>query len=327
MMKAVVNHSFVIWKQPNKKDCFYLKHQEIGNENFVIQAFDSNESPIQLIGEINAINPIEIEHLIENINLNHYQNSDHCSSQNEFIKQIEETLLNLNNNQVEKAVISRCVFKEKNHQLSRVFNLLCENYKDAFIYLFYINEDLCMIGASPETLLMSDKENLYTEALGGTKQENGFSDKEIEEHQTIVHYIESNLKQLNFSYKKSDLNIKKAGPVEHFNTQFSIEIKSKFEHNSLLKKLHPTPAVCGFPVGKSLEIIKEIEKHQRSFYAGYLGPIYIDESFYFAVNLRCAQVFNNGYLMYSGVGINSQSVPEKEWEETENKLKTLLNCI
>ena len=61
MMEAVVNHSFVIWKQPNKKDCFFLKHQQNGKENFVIKAFDSNESPIQLTGEINAINPLEIE--------------------------------------------------------------------------------------------------------------------------------------------------------------------------------------------------------------------------------------------------------------------------
>lgn len=326
-MEAVVNHSFVIWKQPNKQDCFYLKHQMGGKDSFVIQAFDSNVSPIQLQGEINYINPLEIKHQLDNIILNQYQNSEHCSSKNEFIKQIEQTIYSLKLNQVEKAVISRCVFKEKNNQLHNVFYSLCEKYKDAFVYLFYINNDLCMLGASPETLLMYDKKNIITEALGGTKQINGYSNKEIEEHHTIVHYIESNLKKLNFNYIKSELGIKNAGPVEHFNTQFVIELKNKYDHNQLINTLHPTPAVCGFPVNKSLEIIQTVEKHQRDYYAGYLGPMFQDDSFYLAVNLRCAKVFNNGYLMYSGVGINSHSVPEKEWEETENKLKTLLNCL
>ncbi len=33
------------------------------------------------------------------------------------------------------------------------------------------------------------------------------------------------------------------------------------------------------------------------------------------------------YILYSGGGITARSVPEEEWEETNNKARTLLSAI
>ena len=43
----------------------------------------------------------------------------------------------------------------------------------------------------------------------------------------------------------------------------------------------------------------------------------------FYVNLRCAQIINNKALVYVGGGITKDSDPEKEWNETVNKTKTI----
>jgi isochorismate synthase len=45
------------------------------------------------------------------------------------------------------------------------------------------------------------------------------------------------------------------------------------------------------------------------------------------VNLRCAQIINDRIYLYLGGGFTADSIPEKEWEETENKSKTLLDLL
>ena len=54
-----------------------------------------------------------------------------------------------------------------------------------------------------------------------------------------------------------------------------------------------------------MQLISEIEKQERRYYAGYLGPI----------------------QLYVGGGITPASDPENEWEETCTKADTLLNLI
>ena len=87
----------------------------------------------------------------------------------------------------------------------------------------------------------------------------------------------------------------------------------------VLNAIHPTPAVGGNPLNASLDLIRNLEAHKRSFYCGYLGLEQSDQSSYF-VNLRCMQVHSDGCTLYAGGGITAESDPEKEWEETTAKL-------
>jgi isochorismate synthase len=45
------------------------------------------------------------------------------------------------------------------------------------------------------------------------------------------------------------------------------------------------------------------------------------------VNLRCGQIIGDELYLYLGGGFTAESDPEKEWEETENKSKTLLDLL
>ena len=45
------------------------------------------------------------------------------------------------------------------------------------------------------------------------------------------------------------------------------------------------------------------------------------------VNLRCMQVLENKVKVYVGGGITSRSVPDKEWQETLDKSRTMLNIV
>jgi isochorismate synthase len=95
----------------------------------------------------------------------------------------------------------------------------------------------------------------------------------------------------------------------------------------MLQLLHPTAAVCGMPLEPSLAFLKENEGYDREFYAGYLGPVNINNNTNLFVNLRCMKLLDKKALLFAGAGITIDSLPEKELEETEIKFSTLLNVI
>jgi isochorismate synthase len=96
---------------------------------------------------------------------------------------------------------------------------------------------------------------------------------------------------------------------------------------TMLQLLHPTSAVCGMPLDKSLEFLKLHEGYDRSFYAGYLGPVNVNNNINIFVNLRCMQLMDHQAQLYAGAGVTIDSIPEEEFEETEMKFNTLLNVI
>ena len=105
-------------------------------------------------------------------------------------------------------------------------------------------------------------------------------------------------------------------------TGFSVQSHSPALDLELLKHLHPTAAICGLPFQAAYDFIQTEEGFDRNYYAGYLGFRHGND-FNFYVNLRCAEIFNNGALLFAGAGINKDSDPDCEWNETNEKLDTL----
>lgn len=96
----------------------------------------------------------------------------------------------------------------------------------------------------------------------------------------------------------------------------------------LVRRLHPTPAVCGFPQRESEVWIKENETFDRKLYAGWLG--YVNSSakeLDLYVALRCGQLYPTSITCYAGCGVNLGSDPETEWKETEFKLGMLADVV
>jgi len=85
--------------------------------------------------------------------------------------------------------------------------------------------------------------------------------------------------------------------------------------------------VCGMPLEKALEFLKENEGYQREYYSGYLGPININKESHLFVNLRCMQIFANKIRLYAGAGVTADSVADQEWIETEMKMLNLERII
>ena len=172
----------------------------------------------------------------------------------------------------------------------------------------------------------------HTMALAGTQRDLGLSldkvswaNKEIEEQSIVERYFQRILQNRNISFQKSKRKTVKAGNVLHLRTDFTFNPQGKVYE--LVSDLHPSPAVCGMPKQSAKEFIIQNEPHTRDYYCGFLGPVNLHQETNLYVNLRCMQVLKDYFALYVGGGILPDSDPEKEWEETEMKAKTLSSVI
>ena len=89
----------------------------------------------------------------------------------------------------------------------------------------------------------------------------------------------------------------------------------------------PAGTVSGAPKIRAMEIIDELEKSKRKMYAGSIGYFSANKNFDTCIALRTALIKNNKFYIQSGAGIVADSKPEKEYQETVNKAKALINSL
>jgi isochorismate synthase len=288
----------------------------------------------------NTITPLQLQSLLalSSISLNGAgQICPQETRKEEFIDQIEQTIREIKAGVYEKVVLSRVKIVQGDYTpyLADIFDILCGSYDNAFIYLFRINGH-CWVGATPEPLICTKENDLITVSLAGTRSYNianldinNWNRKELIEQDYVTKHIETVLSDHHItSYQKKGPVAKKAGKLLHLRTDFSFTFSSVRDSMSvLINALHPTSAVCGIPVEKALDFIQRVEKHNREYYSGFLGPVGLDDRLQLFVNLRCMKVYEKQLVLYMGSGITADSVTIEEWEETEIKAETMLSVV
>jgi len=196
------------------------------------------------------------------------------------------------------------------------------------VYLTQIDENQIWIGASPELLLETEEDQKYrTVSLAGTltHASQTWTQKEQEEQAMVTDYIIQQLEKGQYQVQTDGPNEIENGHLRHLQT--SLYIKAKDTNIiELARLLHPTPAINGIPKQEAFDYIGEMEKDKREFYSGIIGLVQPEKSI-LHVNLRCARIAQNGITLFAGAGITSKSNPEKEWTETQNKMKIIESLL
>ena len=285
---------------------------------------ENNDVPPDLLDKINNSAPLYPDFPV-NIP-EETPKSEYLENAENFIKSFDETF--------RKAVLSRVQIEKKPQDFNpgRYFLKLSEAYPGAFCHLIHIPGAGTWAGATPETLLSSGPEFTRTVSLAGTRTENGsrkWDNKESEEQQIVTDYIENILSQSGItSVVKEKTKTIKAGNALHLSTVFRFKTSEiSGRTGQIVEKLHPTPAVCGYPKEKALEHILQTEKHNREYYSGFMGTVNVENATNLFVNLRCMKILPDKLALFIGGGLTKDSVPEKEWEETVLKAETLLALL
>ncbi len=241
----------------------------------------------------------------------------------------EKLLHTLKTKEVKKTVLSRIHSQTFDTSKSlELFYLIEKEYPSAFVYCFSDPILGTWLGASPEILLKKEKDIFQTTALASTKNADDpspWNEKEKKEQEFVRVFINENLQSLGIdAIEQTEVYESFAGPVKHLRSDFHFSSSNSVE--TILNCLHPTPAVSGFPQKSAIKLIDELEQHKREFYAGYIGEINDGQTAIY-VNLRCCQIIENQIHLYLGGGYTRESNPLLEWEETENKSRTILDII
>jgi len=249
-----------------------------------------------------------------------------------YQSQFEQFHASLSKAETEKIVLSRRKVLTALHPASYalLFESLCEEYPAAFVSWVSIPGQSGWIGASPEILLKQTGHDCKTVALAGTipSEQPGrkFTHKEEREQEFVIREITARIAAFTNEIRQDERKMVKAGNVSHLKTTFHFSI-TQSSFLPLALSLHPTSAVAGIPQDRAIRIIQHIEDQPRRYYSGFLGNISSTEKSSLYVNLRCMEIFANQICLYTGGGLTSDSELQSEWQETEDKARTLLAVI
>jgi isochorismate synthase len=237
----------------------------------------------------------------------------------------------------QKVVLARRVLLRFERELSpaRALARLRTSEPNAPRFAFRVS-GATFLGSPPERLLAKNGLHIETEAVAGSlpatdegATERLLSDaKLLSEHAPVVQDLVERLRPVaELSAVPERPRAHRARHILHLKTPISATLRSPERALSLLSRIHPTPAVGGYPTAPALRWIAEHEPEERGWYGGPIGWIDSQDNADFAVALRSGVVMQNEAYLYVGAGIVQGSDADSELQETRWKLKVLLSAL
>jgi len=208
---------------------------------------------------------------------------------------------------------------------------------------FWKHDDRLIIGSSPEMLVRVEGRNVETYPIAGTRQKTGnprkddklardllADPKERAEHVMLVDLARNDLGRVAEygSVKVPDfMVIHKYSHVQHIVSKVVGTLTPDRDCFDVLRAMLPAGTVSGAPKVRAMEIIEELEPTRRGPYAGAVGYFSYNGNADFAITIRTLIVKNGRGYVQAGAGIVADSIPEREWFETEHKAKALLKAL
>ena len=316
-------------------------------KGFVIAPFDPNESFPSILLEPDYIHtgncPVdEIIELLQKYSPEPEKETAphtiHQATLAEFTAQVEAIKQTISEGIINKVVLSRIRVDRCSEGVDLVplFNSLCQSYPGAFVYLLRVPGVGCWMGASPEPLLLVEGNLAKTTSIAGTQVLGNtpigdviWKPKELDEQEIVTGYIEAVLRTFGVTgFEKSGPDSYRAANLVHLRTQFDFEASLiKPVLGEFVNALQPTPSVGGLPKTEAKNLLLSVEKHNREYYSGFLGPVNLEDKTALFVNLRCMKVVKEGFALFGGAGITKGSVARREWDETTQKIMTLSTFV
>ena len=258
---------------------------------------------------------------------------------------VEAAVDRIDSGDLQKVVLAQALDVDLDGDLSLpdVLSRLGERYPDCDRFLVEPepgsgNTQASLFGATPERLVSVRGRTVETDALAGTTgrgetaeedewlaAELADDDKNVHEHRLVADTIRAQLAPFAASVSAGPRRIRRLATVQHLWTPITATLDTAEHVLSLVEALHPTPAVGGLPPERALDTIRETEPFDRGWYAAPIG--WIDAAGYgtFAVALRSAVARGDTATLFAGVGIVSDSDPDREWDEVQLKYRPILD--
>jgi len=212
-------------------------------------------------------------------------------------------------------------------------------------YMYHLVMDgVEIVGSSPELLLRVADGKVTVRPIAGTRRRGATpaddealanellaDEKERAEHVMLVDLGRNDVGRIaEFgTVRVTDLmTVERYSHVLHMVSQVEGVLQPQYSALDALRATFPAGTMTGAPKVRAMEIIDELEPERRGPYAGALGFIAAgDRRMDLAITIRTCVIADGVASVQAGAGIVHDSVPEREWEETETKARALLTAI
>ncbi|AEC51224.1 anthranilate synthase component I [Pyrococcus sp. NA2] len=210
-------------------------------------------------------------------------------------------------------------------------------------YNFILEFDKTIVGASPETMGSVEGNIVRINPIAGTaprgrtpeedeeiRRKLLSDEKERAEHVMLVDLARNDVRKVSKPRTVKLVrffDVIKYSHVQHIESEVIGELAEDKDMFDAIEASFPAGTLTGAPKIRAMEIIDELEKSRRKVYGGGIG--YFSTTGYadFAIAIRMAEIEDDKVIVRAGAGIVADSIPEKEFYETENKMKAVLKAL
>ncbi|WP_194715035.1 anthranilate synthase component I [Noviherbaspirillum soli] len=215
-------------------------------------------------------------------------------------------------------------------------------------YMYFYNfGDMHIVGASPEILVRNEGtpdggKKVTIRPLAGTRPRGNTPErdaalatelladpKEIAEHVMLIDLARNDIGRIaqTGSVKVTDkFVIEKYSHVQHIVSNVEGALKPGMSNLDVLRATFPAGTLSGAPKVRAMEIIDELEPTKRGIYGGACGYLSFGGEMDLAIAIRTGVIKDGMLYVQAAAGIVADSVPEMEWQETENKARAVLRA-
>lgn len=260
----------------------------------------------------------------------------------EFIKNVETAKKHIVSGDIFQVVLSQRFEIDNPPDSFNVYRMLRATNPSPYLYYFK-NKDYNIAGASPEMLVNVTDGIVKTKPIAGTVPRGKNEEEDLALEKSLI----SDPKECAEHTMLVDLGRNDVGKVSEFG---SVEVTSFMKTEKYSKVMHlvsdvkgklrtdknaldalmavlPAGTLSGAPKVRAMEIIDELENRKRGLYGGTVGYIGFDGNIDTCIAIRTILFKNKKAYIQAGAGIVYDSVAEKEFLETQNKAKAMINAI
>lgn len=211
-------------------------------------------------------------------------------------------------------------------------------------YMFFLQlKDTVLVGSSPEMLVRCEEGMVRTRPIAGTRPrgQNEKEDQRLEkelmndkkekaEHIMLVDLGRNDLGRVCKSGQvrvTEFMKVEKYSHVMHLVSEVEGALGAKYDAYDVMQACFPAGTVSGSPKIRAMEIIDELENVRRGPYAGSVGYFSFSHNMDTCITIRTIAIKGKNAYIQAGAGIVADSVPEREYAESMNKAKALVEAL
>lgn len=271
----------------------------------------------------------------------------------EYEEAVERAREHVYDGDVYQAVLSRERRLEVEGDVRDLYGELRKVNPSPYMYLVEF-DDVGVVGSSPETLFSVHDRRVSTNPIAGTCGRGSTAvedrrlagemlsdEKELSEHVMLVDLGRNDVRRVSRSASvevEDFMSVVQYSHVQHIESTVAGDLRDRADGEDraldafdAARAIYPAGTLSGAPKIRAMEIVDDLEPSPRGFYGGGVGYFSWNGDSDFAITIRTAEFSRDGDELALGVragaGIVAESVPEREFRETEEKMDALLTAV